>query len=333
MAESSNIAWTKSTFNPWIGCTKVGPGCDNCYAESQDARKIFQGETHWGSGVSRMRTSASNWNQVRRWNKQAPDTEFAGRHGYWPVFSASLADVFDNEVPDEWRNDFWALVRECKNLTFLIVTKRIGNARRMLPEDWGAGYQNVHLIITVTDQTEADRDIPKLLSTPAAKRGLSMEPLLGPVDLSRHLWKCCGCPEPGHPGDGWTTPPDPPTCCNCPEPAELHWIIVGGESGANARPMHPDWARSLRDQCKSAGASFFFKQWGEWMPTPIKPVRNEYVGGGIFLLPCGKCGNQGDWWDGNATAMDKVGTKASGRLIDGHLHDEHHTRGNTDGIS
>lgn len=329
MAESSNIAWTKSTFNPWIGCTKVGPGCDNCYAEAQDARKIFQGNAHWGVGIPRMRTSPSNWNQVRRWNKQAPNTEFAGIKGYWPVFSASLADIFDNEVPDDWRTDFWALVRECENLTFLIVTKRIGNARRMLPADWGCGYANVRLIITVTGQEEADRDIPKLLSTPAVSRGLSMEPLLGPVNLSRHLWKCCGSPQPGHQGNGWTVPPDPPTCCECPDPSEIHWVIVGGESTSSARPMHPDWARCLRDQCKEAGVSFFFKQWGEWMPSAAKPIRNKYTGGGIFLLPDGRYGCQGDWWDGNAAAMDKVGTKASGRLMDDYLHDEHPNQGNS----
>lgn len=176
VSELGKIEWTKSTFNPWIGCTKVSPGCDQCYAEvSTPARAM---KIHWGSGQQRHRTALTNWNQVRRWNAKAAKTG-----EFWPVFCASLADIFDNEVPDEWRADFWALVRECPHLTFQVLTKRIGNVKRMLSADWGDGYPNVWLVISVVNQEEFDRDLPKLIATPARVRGLSMEPLLGPVDM------------------------------------------------------------------------------------------------------------------------------------------------------
>ena len=249
MAKQTGIAWCKSTFNPWIGCQKTGPGCDNCYAEALDARRIFQGEIHFGPRAPRLRTSDSNWNQVRRWNRQAQDAEFAGQKGFWPVFCASLADIFDNEVDPSWRADFWALVKECSNLTFLVLTKRIGNAAKMLPADWGDGYPNVWIGATVVNQDEADRDIPRLLALPAAKRFLSMEPLLGSVDLVTQGWlektDCMGAPKPG-----------------------LDWVIAGGESTDEARPMHPVWAESLHQQCGMAGVPFLFKQWGEWRPAP-----------------------------------------------------------------
>lgn len=240
MAEKTGIAWTKSTFNPWIGCQKVGPGCDNCYAEALDARKVFGGQVHFGPKVPRVRTSASNWKQVYRWNRQAKDSEFAGRKGFWPVFCASLADIFDNEVDPVWRADFWKLVQDCSDLTFLVLTKRIGNVSKMLPPDWGAGYPNVWLGATIVNQAEADRDVTKLLSIPAAKHFLSMEPLLGPVDLTTAGWLI---------------------------PGALDWIIVGGESTDAARPMHPAWVLDLQSQCDTASVPFLFKQWGEWRPV------------------------------------------------------------------
>ena len=301
MAEISKIAWTKSTWNPWIGCTKISVthgelqgGCDNCYAERQDARKVFGGATHFGTGVPRMRTSIQNWNQVRRWNKAAPNTEFAGRKGFWPVFCASLADIFDNEVPDEWRRDFWALVKECSNLTFIIVTKRVGNVEKMLPPDWGGGYPNVWLMITVVNQVEANRDISKLLKVPAVMRGLSVEPMLGPVDL--RLWLGI---DHRSPASRWE---------RGGVNQGLHWVVSGGESGNNARPMHADWARTLRGQCAAAGVPYLFKQWGEWVPmmghaqgVPVREEKHTHQDG---------------------TIMGWAGKEAAGRRLDGVLHDE-----------
>src|SRR5262245_17039849 len=152
MGEKTGIAWCDSTFNPWIGCTKVGPGCDHCYAETLDKRHRWGGKTHWGPGVSRHRTA--NWTAPRRWNEKA-----AERGKPWRVFCASLADVFDNEVPDQWRDDLFDLIDDTRALTWLLLTKRIGNADRMLP-----AYipPNLWIGATVVNQEEADRDIPKL---------------------------------------------------------------------------------------------------------------------------------------------------------------------------
>lgn len=243
MAEHTAIEWCDHTFNPWEGCQKVGPGCDNCYAEARDQR--FTGGRHWGSGAPRRRTSPSNWHQPVRWNLRAA-TE--GRRAR--VFCASLADVFDNAVPPEWREDLFRLIASTPHLDWLLLTKRPGNVAAMLPFGWGAGWHNVWLGCTVVNQAEADRDIPKLLSIPAAVRFLSMEPLLGPVDLTA---------IPRTRAEGFMRPLDGRF-------NRIHWAIVGGESGQNARPMHPDWARSIRDQCQAAGVPFLFKQWGEWAP-------------------------------------------------------------------
>lgn len=241
MSQKTKIEWCDSTFNPWIGCTKVGPGCDRCYAETTNAR--FKGG-NWGSGAQRRRTSVDNWAQPLKWNRKAAKSGERPR-----IFCASMADVFDNEVDPMWRADLFRLIAQTPHLDWLLLTKRIGNAKKMLGD-----YQSVPLIpniwlgITVVNQEEADRDIPKLLSIPARVRFLSMEPLLAPVDLSEWL---------GY----YDTISGTNTITNH---RALSWVIVGGESGPGARPMHPDWVRSLRDQCVSAGTAFFFKQWGEW---------------------------------------------------------------------
>lgn len=248
MAETSAISWTRSTFNPWIGCTKVGPGCDHCYAEAQDARKRWGGAAHWGAGVPRYRTSASNWNGPLKWNRLAaeeqrtglltPKSEWTGRVGFWPVFCASLADVFDNEVPQVWRHDLFKLIVDTPHLSWLLVTKRIGNVAKMWPVMMESPPPNVRLLITVVNQEEANRDIPKLLALPC-KNGISYEPALGPVDWKPFVKL------------GFTR--------------RLQWIIVGGESaqgGAKARPFAIEWARLTIRQCKAAGVPVFMKQVG-----------------------------------------------------------------------
>lgn len=258
MAEKSKIAWTDSTFNPWIGCTRVGPGCDHCYAEAQDSRKRWGGTTHWGPGVPRHRTSESYWKQPLAWDKKAAASGKVHR-----VFCASLADVFDNEVPDEWRADLWRLIRATQNLSWLLVTKRIGNAAKMWP---GGDYPNVRLIITVVNQEEADRDIPKLLALPC-KNGISYEPALGPVDFHLDKGWCRHCKVMTSGAiDGHCMDPLRP----CFEAEALMqdligWIIIGGESaqgGAQARPFDLAWARSTIAQCKAAGVPVFCKQVG-----------------------------------------------------------------------
>jgi protein gp37 len=250
MAKQSSIEWTKSTWNPWVGCTRISPACDNCYAAEWD-RRFHQGR-HWGSGAPR-KPQGHHADNVRTWNSLAPDTEFAGRKGFWPVFVESMGDFFDNEVPAGWRRDAWNVMRNCRNLTFILVTKRIGNVPAMLPDGWGEGWPHVWLLITVCNQEEADRDVPKLLRTPAHVRGLSLEPLLGPVSLiGRDPRKDGGRMD-------FLRGIDTGVCANLP--GKLDWIIVGGESGSKARLMPVDWVRQVRDQCEATETAFFFKQW------------------------------------------------------------------------
>ncbi|MCW5233499.1 phage Gp37/Gp68 family protein [Verminephrobacter eiseniae] len=297
MAENSPIEWTHHTFNPWEGCQKTGPGCEHCYAEARNARFGAGRAVNWGPGAPRRRTSAANWRKPLAWN--AKHEAFFAAHGCRQrVFCASLADVFDNAVDSAWRADLLRSIMATPNLDWLLLTKRIGNAGAMLDEavfgatkgwfKWRSGggryggyyLKNIWIGATICNQEEADRDIPKLLRLPAAKRFLSLEPLLGAVDWSPWLdiieyeegapW---GRRNIGHLRD-------------MPE-----WVIVGGESGPGARPMHPDWARSLRDQCQGAGVPFFFKQWGQW----------RQHAGKTFI---------------------EVGKKAAGRLLDGREWDE-----------
>lgn len=239
MAEVTTISWAHATFNPWIGCTKVSPGCDHCYAERDWDHRY--GRVKWGPGEARSRTKT--WGEPRRWNRLA-----AASGKPWRVFCASLADVFDNEAPEAWRTDLWALIEDTPALTWMLLTKRIGRWAGSVPDRWLDQFPpNVWLGITVVNQEEADRDIPKLLKVPARVRWLSMEPLLGPVDLR-----------------------DPPNDIGEPRysyldedlDARIGWAIVGGESGRGARPMDPAWARSIRDQCAYHGVPFHFKQWG-----------------------------------------------------------------------
>jgi protein gp37 len=257
MSANSKIEWTDHTWSPWEGCQKAGPGCDHCYAEARNARFGGGQAVNWGPGAPRRRTSVSYWKQPIKWNAEAATSGLRRR-----VFP-SLCDPFDNAVPAAWFVDFFDLIRDTPNLDWLLLTKRIGNVTKRLDRLVVPSLpSNVWLGATVVNQEEADRDIPKLLQVPARVRFLSMEPLLGPVDLT-HI------EVPRKAGvevfsaleyDG-----DPEEDVELGT-ATIDWVIVGGESGPGARPMHPDWASSLRDQCEAAGVPFLFKQWGEWKP-------------------------------------------------------------------
>lgn len=312
MAENSKIEWTDHTFNPWTGCTKVSPACDLCYAEAWSKRagaKVGK----WGPGMPRVRTTPANWRQPLKWNAQA---QAEGRR--FRVFCASLADVFDNEVDPQWRADLFDLIAATPHLDWLLLTKRIGNVGNMLPVpfDFDRHFPNVWLGATICNQKEADRDIPKLLAVPAAKRFLSIEPLLGPVSLR---WL------PAFPENAPTTAQHPSGNTNHLDGLRrLDWVIVGGESGHGARPMHPDWARSLRDQCAEAGVPFMFKQWGEW---EIASEANGHFdsdmarNAAIWLDVDGKTAKPSSTGMRNAYGMVKVGKKAAGRLLDGRTWD------------
>lgn len=220
MGENSKIEWTDHTFNPWMGCTKVSPACDGCYAEAM--MDLRYGKVQWGPHGERVRTAPSNWKQPIKWNKDAAAAGTRPR-----VFCASLADVFDNQVPRDWRNDLWQLVKATPNLRWLLLTKRIGNAPKMLPADWP--YPNAGLMATLANQEEWDRDFSKLMAVPAAWHGVSAEPLLGRIDIGG---------------------------------ARPDWIITGGESGPNRRPLDMDAVRFMRDQCSRNGVTFHHKQNG-----------------------------------------------------------------------
>lgn len=221
MAAKSAISWTDATFNPWIGCTDVSAACTLCYA-----RTLMQdryGRVVWGPGQPRVRTKT--WGDPVKWNKAAAISGKPLR-----VFCASLADVFDNEVDPSWRADMFALILATPNLRWILLTKRIGNARKMVPDDWtDGGYAHVGLMSTLENQEVWDRDFPKLMATPAAWHGVSAEPLLGRIDI----------------GD-----------------AKPDWIITGGESGHGFRPLDMEAVRFMRDQCARNGVTFHHKQNG-----------------------------------------------------------------------
>lgn len=225
MAENSKIEWTDHTWNPWIGCTKVGAPCDNCYAETLMDHRY--GRVQWGPHGERSRTSSTTWRQLRKWNRAA---QLAGTRPF--VFSLSLGDIWDNQVDPAWRKDAFDIARECPNIIMLYLSKRIGNAVDMAGKAGGLP-KNAALGATFGDQRDYDRDRIKLRDAARELGALftfgSFEPLLGPVILDN----------------------------NAPD-----WIIVGGESGRNARPMDLEWARSLRRQSAELGRVFNFKQVG-----------------------------------------------------------------------
>lgn len=257
MTENTKIEWADHTFNPWWGCQKVSPACDNCYAEALDKRT---GGGHWGPKAERRRTSLHNWVQPLKWDRAAAKTGTRPR-----VFCASMADIGDNAVPQQWRDDLANLIRMTPNLDWLLLTKRPQNLVKFYPADV---LKQCWIGTTVENQTEAERRIPALLNVPARLRFLSCEPLLEKIKIENY-------------GTG----------------ASISWVICGGESGPNARPMHPDWARSLRDQCVAADIPFFFKQWGQWHSDALLNTDAR----------TGEC----------PPAKMKVGKKIAGRLLDG----------------
>jgi protein gp37 len=233
MGENTQIEWTDHTFNPWMGCTNVSPGCDHCYAEAL-ARRF--GHAQWGNHP-RRRTSKSNWRKPIAWNAKAK--AFKREHGRRQrVFCASMADVFDNQVPSEWRQDLFELIRECRRLDWLLLTKRPQNILKMLPSDWGGGYRNVWLGVTAEDQKRFDQRWPYLEAIPSRIKFISYEPAIGPLRL----------PKRGPLPD---------------------WLISGGESAVGARPADPQWVRDIIADCRRGGVARFHKQWGTYASNPL----------------------------------------------------------------
>lgn len=231
MGRETGISWADATFNPWIGCTKVSPACDHCYAA--EWAKRFAQDVTWGEPGIRAkhrRTSKANWHQPLKWERQ--HEEFFKEHGRRRrVFCASLADVFDNQVPPQWLRDVWALIKATPHLDWLILTKRPQNMRGRMPDDWGDGWDNVWLGTTVENQEEVKRRIPHLQKIPAAVHFLSCEPLLEEIKV--YLWLA----TPG-----------------------VWWVICGDESGNQRRIAKIEWVEYLFRQCQITKTPFFFKQ-------------------------------------------------------------------------
>lgn len=335
------------TYNPWRGCTKRSAGCQHCYALRQAKRNPTVLGV-WGPNGTRVAASAKYLQEPDQWNREAAAAGERRR-----VFCASMADVF--EGPETCQNDsyqvivegrarLWPLIEATPHLDWLLLTKRPENILTFIPQGWRAGLPaNIWIGTSVENQAVANERIPLLVQVPAVVRFLSCEPLLGPIDLleamrcaypNAHLEQWSECPH----CDGFGHNSDDhayrcPYCRGTGTLTPLQWIIGGGESGPEARPCHPEWARGLRNQCVSSGVPFFFKQWGEWKPISemaeaesdalYKPapardpeaVRDcrvpthalQYDGGEGFYVHGGKPGY----------LMFKVGKAKAGHLLDG----------------
>jgi len=282
VSDNSHIEWTDATWNPITGCTIVSAGCTNCYAMGLAGSRLKHHPSR--AGLTRETGGRHVWTGEVRLNEQWLDQPLRWRKPRM-IFVCAHGDLFHESVPDAWIDRVFAVMALCPQHTFQVLTKRPERMRAWRAENrityimaaaeaeidrlgwdswpastraWEAhidGFPNVWLGTSIEDQPTADARIPHLLATPAAVRFVSAEPLLGPVDLTNIA-------------DGWDALDDGADDGIPAEPIP-DWIIVGGESGPGARPMHPDWARSLRDQCSGAGVAFFFKQWGGWAPASV----------------------------------------------------------------
>jgi protein gp37 len=315
MADHSAIEWTDASWNPVVGCTKVSPGCTNCYAEKIAER--FGGR----GSFAIVRHSEDKLDLPLRWRRPRR------------VFVNSMSDLFHDAVPTPFIARVFAVMARTPHHTYQLLTKRHGRMRSLLTSaDFttlvrrAAGdtevvwpLPNLWLGVSVEDQQRADLRIPVLLSTPATVRWLSCEPLLGPIDLHRAITPL-GDPR----GHGLTATWVHTAGC-CRRLHGLDWVVAGGESGPGARPMHPDWARTLRDQCQHADVAFFFKQWGAHAPED-QHTWTETDGtprGPITVLAA-----DASTWTGmplaaptGAVRMRRVGKHRAGRVLDGRIHD------------
>lgn len=291
MGDKSAIEWTDATWNPVTGCTKVSQGCKNCYAE-----RVFP-RPYPGRKFTDVQTHPDRLEQPLRWKKPRR------------IFVNSMSDLFHEDVPNEFIFDVFTIMARAHWHTFQVLTKRPERMAELVAEPVEDGEEppprNIWWGVSVEDQATADERIPLLQQTPAAIRFLSCEPLLGNMNIERYLVR----KNVGGPGEATTYGVD--------------WVIAGGESGPKARPSHPDWFRSLRDQCAAAGVPYFFKQWGEFAIANlgnIDAAREDF-----FLGRDG--GNETDrpidQYSDGCEHMVRIGKKAAGRVLDGRTHDEY----------
>jgi len=314
MGEQTEIRWTNHTLNFWWGCLKVSPGCTNCYAETFSKRV---GRNIWGPAqtTERWRTKGP-WQDCLKWDKQAERDGVRRK-----VFCQSMSDFFEvHPQVTSWRWHALRILEEFTSLDVQLLTKRIENVTQMVPDSWLKNWpSHIWIGTSVENQEYADKRIPELLKIPAAVRFLSVEPLLGPVDLwpAKYPWPNNG------PGLGsafaWGQ--------------GVNWVIVGGESGPKARPMHPQWARDLRDQCVEAGVPYFFKQWGSWIPGSQlgdlpEEVKDKLYASKVspqWMDRTGKFdpeffprdGFIPNAWEDGWDLMSNVGKEKAGHLLDG----------------
>lgn len=318
MSGKTSIEWTDRVWNPVAGCSKVSEGCRNCYAETVDKRFAAQ----WGheympwtaaNAAHNVRLHEDRLEQPLRWQRPRK------------IFVNSMSDLFHEQVPDEFIRRVFAVMGEAHWHTFQILTKRPERMKELLNSflaekdfaTWTGGteppfpWSNIWLGVSVENQQTADERIPLLLQTPAAVRFLSMEPLLGSVDLRYVRYEDQVTINALTGEHEWEYPAP-----NLEQ--RIHWVIVGGESGSNARPMHPEWVRNLQGQCMEAGVPFFFKSWGEWESMPDQPWEVEPKGNCRIINLEGGSGFHG----AGAMWTKRVGKKKAGRLLDGRTWDE-----------
>lgn len=326
MADHTHIEWTDATWNPITGCSVVSAGCKHCYAMKLAGTRLQHHPSR--AGLTTDTKAGPVWNGQVRLNEAWLDQPLWWRRPR-RIFVCAHGDLFHESVPDEWIDQVFAVMALAPQHTFQVLTKRPERMRAYLAnaemeirdsvkydpaaETLSWPLPNVWLGVSVEDQAAADERIPLLLATPAAVRWVSAEPLLGPVDLRRYFFG--HCPEHDFPGG---------FCVQRHHAGvqHLHWVVAGGESGTGARPMHPDWARSLRDQCAEAGVPFLFKQWGAHLPAD-----DDACDAGIsverLVWSDGSEWHESDGQRGGVALMARVGKKAAGRLLDGQLHDEY----------
>jgi len=280
----TSIEWTDASWNPVVGCTEVSPGCANCYAARLASTRLRN--TYQYKGLAVIGEGSPRWTGELLF---LPERLSEPRHWKKPrrIFVCDMGDLFHEKVDITWIDQVFRMIEDCPQHTFQLLTKRAQNMNAYMLGR-AAVLPNVWLGVSVENQHFADERIPLLLSTPAAVRWISAEPLLGPIGIRRFLF---------------------PAAYEKPV-VGLDWVVCGGESGPNARPMHPDWARGLRDQCVAAGVPFFFKQWGAYVPCPYVPCE----------ICCGKDHEHesvGLGSDGHVRVMGRVGKHAAGRELDG----------------
>ena len=282
MAETK-IEWAHFTFNPWRGCVKVSPACTHCYAEGWAKRT---GKDIWGQDAAREFAAPAYWKQPLQWNKEAAKEERFRR-----VFCSSLADVFeDREALKPSRRRLFDIIEATPNLIWLLLSKRPENMNRLSPAHWERfGWpKNAWAGTTAENQEWFDKRVAHLTNVPARIHFMSLEPLLGSIDISGHLLA--------------------PHLEGVKACHGVNWVIVGGESGGGARPMHPVWARDLRDQCQKADVPFLFKQWGEYGVELDGKHAFTPVHSGVAM--------------DEPSAMYRVGKKIAGRVLDGRTWDQ-----------